>query len=274
MARKLHDMVVVITGASAGIGRQLATDLHARGARLVLSARRLELLHQLNQALDGAHLCVRCDVSIQEDCERLIGESVSRFGRIDTLVANAGFGVPAPLHEQAANDVEAMFRTNVYGTIDCARAAAKVMLAQPARDGFRGQIMTVSSGAARRGLPYMGVYSATKAAQLSLTEAMRIELEPDAIALTSVHPIGTETDFFTVAESLGRVKIQSAMRRSHRQSAAHVVRRMIRAIERPAREVWPHRLTRWAVALNALFPSIGDAVMRRQKREMDALKPR
>ncbi len=264
-------MVVVITGASAGIGRQLAIDLHARGARLALAARRAQKLDALNHELGGGHLVVEADVSRPADCARLISAARERYGRIDTLIANAGYGFPATVCESTPQQVEQIFRTNVFGSIDCARAAVGVMRGQSARDGLRGQIMMVSSGAARRGLPFFGVYSATKAAQLSLTEAMRIELEGEAIAVTSVHPIGTETDFFTVAEALGVTKIQSNMRRSWRQPVGRVTRAMVRAIARPRREVWTSQTTRVGLAVNALFPSIGDAVMRKQKREIDAL---
>ena len=264
-------MVVVITGASAGIGRRLAIDLHARGARLVLAARRADRMSELDRVLDHKHLCLVADVAQPQDCARLVAAAVERYGRIDTLVANAGWGAPASVHEMPPEQVREMFATNVYGTIDCIRAAVPVMIGQAKRDGFRGQVMLVSSGAARRGLPYMGVYSATKAAQLSLAEAMRVELRDHRIAVTSVHPIGTETDFFTTAESLGRTRIQSRTRRSYRQSVEHVSRRMVRAIELPTTEVWPHRPTRWLLALNALIPSIGDRVMRKEKREMDEL---
>jgi short-subunit dehydrogenase len=264
-------MVVAITGASAGIGRQLAVDLHARGAKLALSARRLDRLELLNRDLGGGHLVLGADVSREEDCRHFVTACVERFGRIDTMVANAGYAIPAKLHESAPADVEAVFRTNVFGTIDVCRAAIRVMLHQPKRDGLRGQVMIVSSAAARRGLPYMGVYSATKAAQLSLAEALRVELKGESIAVTSVHPIGTQTDFFTVAQSGGAPKIEDALRKNYRQSAAHVTKKMVDAIEKTRPEVWPHGLTRLLVALNALFPRIGDGMMRRQMREIDQM---
>jgi len=274
MSRSLTDMVVVITGASAGIGRQLAIDLHARGAKLALAARRIDRLHELNQQLGGGHLVVECDVSRTADCERLIAESVARFGRIDTLVANAGYGISALVHEMRPEQVDHMLRTNVCGTIDCIRAAVPIMSKQDRRFGVRGQIMIVSSAAARRGLPYFGLYSATKAAQLSLAEALRVELRSLRIAVTSVHPIGTETDFFRTAEALGNARIESPMRTSYRQPVEHVSRRMIRAIEKPAREVWPARSFRWLLALTAVAPAGGDWWMKRAKREIDEMNAR
>src|SRR4051812_3525427 len=107
-------MVVVITGASAGIGRALAVDLSKRGAKLVLSARRVELLDQLNQQLGGEHLVLRTNVANRADCEALIDQSITRFGRIDTLVCNAGYGMSIRVHEMSAEQMQAMFQTNVY----------------------------------------------------------------------------------------------------------------------------------------------------------------
>src|SRR5438132_10748543 len=90
--RRLDGMVVIITGASAGIGKALAEELSKRGAKLALGARRVERLEELNRALGGGHLVVQCDVSREEDCTRLINSAVEKFGRIDTLVCNAGYG--------------------------------------------------------------------------------------------------------------------------------------------------------------------------------------
>jgi short-subunit dehydrogenase len=131
--------------------------------------------------------------------------------------------------------------------------------------------MIVSSAAARRGLPYMGAYSATKAAQLSIAEAMRVELRRGGIAVTSVHPIGTDTDFFSVAESLGKTKIETSSRLSFRQPVTRVTRAMVRAIERPRREVWTSLPTRLALTLNALFPSIGDFVMGKMQKQIEQM---
>ena len=184
--RRVEGMVVVITGASAGIGRALAEGLSRRGAKLALAARRLERLEELNGGLGGGHLCVQTDVSRPEDCEDLVRRALDRFGRIDTLVCNAGYGVIRPVAKTSPEEMTQIFRTNVFGTADCVRAAVPVMAGREPRDdsGWRGQIVIVSSAVARRGLPFFGAYSATKAAQLSLAEALRVELKPKGITVT------------------------------------------------------------------------------------------
>ena len=264
MSRKLDGMVVVITGASAGIGRALAEKLDQGGARLALAARRIDRLDELNRTLGGRHLCVRTDVSRQNECEALIRRTFDHFGRIDTLVCNAGYGLLRPVAEMSAEQVDQMFRTNVYGTTDCIRAAVPLMLKQPSRpgDAWRGQIVLVTSAVARRSLPYYGTYSATKAAQLSLAEALRVELKSSGIAVTSVHPIGTDTEFGEAARRAGSTNL--AIQRSRGevvQSASTVARKILRAIERPRAEVWPFRPSRWALSLATLAPSLVDRVL-------------
>lgn len=263
MHRTLDGMVVVITGASAGIGRALAEALSPRGARLVLAARRIERLESLNQILGGRHLCVRSDVSRREDCEAVIASTVDRFGRIDTLVCNAGHGILRPVAETTPEQVQEIFQANVFGTVDCVRAAVPHMLGREPANGWRGQVMIVSSAVARRGLPYFGAYSATKAAQLSLAEALRVELRPRRIAVTSVHPIGTDTEFGDAAASRGGGRI-ARIPGEVRQTAAQVARKMARAIERPVPEVWPHAPSRWALGLASLVPGWVDRIMARR----------
>jgi len=261
-------MIVVITGASAGIGEELARQLHAGGATLVLAARRLDRLHALNAQLGaarsgGAHAVVECDVAKLDDCNRLIDVAYAKFGRIDTLVANAGYGIYPLMHETTPQQMRDIFATNVFGTTDCIHAAVPRMLTQAERDGWRGQVMIVSSVAARRGVPYLGAYSATKAAQLSIAEAMRVELFADKISVTSVHPIMTKTDFGSTAESFGAIKLPKSNRDGMTQSVDHVARRMVSAIQRPRAEVWPSRLARWGVGVGTLAPGLVDRAMRR-----------
>jgi short-subunit dehydrogenase len=262
MARTIEGMVCIITGASAGIGEALARGLSARGAKLVLAARRLERLEELNGQLGGGHQVVQADVSHQADCRRLIQEAQGRFGRIDTLICNAGYGLIAPIARTTEAQWMEIFRTNVLGTTGCIEAAVPLMRVQEAREGWRGQIMIVSSAAARRGLPFFGAYSATKAAQLSVAEALRVELHRARIAVTSVHPVGTNTDFFRTAEQVSsrRVPWRGAMQA--RQSVERVAAAMEKGIARPRPEVWPMRSMRWGVGMGALMPRLVDRVLR------------
>ncbi|MDQ3441661.1 MAG: SDR family NAD(P)-dependent oxidoreductase [Planctomycetota bacterium] len=269
--RNLRDMVVVITGASAGIGKAVAEMLSSRGAKLVLAARRADRLDALNGALGGKHLAVVTDVAKRDDCERLIARSIAHFGRIDTLVCNAGYGYYRLVADTSPDDVRKIFATNVFGTTDCIAAAVPHLLAQSPRDGYRSQVMIVSSAAARRSPPYLGVYGATKAAQLSIAEAMRVELRPKHIAVTSVHPIMTSTEFGQVAEAGGDVKIP---RSGLSQTVEQVAAAMIRAIESPRAEVWPHRISRWGLGLATLAPGLVDHALNRYRRRVEGVNRR
>jgi short-subunit dehydrogenase len=216
-------MVVVITGASSGIGRALAVYLAGKGARLTLTARRLDRLQALNAELGGKHQVIQADVSNPDDCRNLVASAAQFHGRIDTLVCNAGYGLAKSVADTTSVDLRKIFETNLFGTTDCLRAAIPIMLQQPEQDGWRGQIMIVSSAVARRGIPFFGAYSATKAAQLSIAESLRVELHPSRIAVTSVHPVGTETEFFETAGKLGdatvpppgKVEIQQTAENRH-----------------------------------------------------------
>lgn len=268
MSRRIEDSVIVITGASAGIGKALAQRLARMNARLVLAARRIDRLEALNHELGSQHLTAQVDVSKPAECHRLIERTIEHFGRIDTLVCNAGYGVASPIMQTKYDEIEQLFRTNVFGTIDCIQAAVPAMSRQGVQQGYRGQIVIVSSAAARRGLPYFGTYSATKAAQLSLAEALRIELKPLKIAVTSVHPIGTDTDFFTTAASMGQTTMPPRSKWEVHQSPDTVARVMIRAMHRPRPEVWPFAPARLGLSIATLVPRLVDRIMSHHRRQL------
>jgi short-subunit dehydrogenase len=272
MKRRLDGMVVLITGASSGIGRALAETLSRAGAKLTLSARRLDRLQALNAQLGGGHLVVQADVSRTEDCDRLVNETAAHFGRIDTLVCNAGYGLAKPMAETTADELRQIFQTNLFGTTDTIRAAVPIIERQEPRNGWRGQIMIVSSAVARRGIPFFGAYSATKAAQLSISEALRVELHPVQIAVTSVHPVGTETEFFDVAGKNGGSVVPPPARGEVRQTADTVAAAMAHAIASPRPEVWPMRSARLGISIGTLVPGLVDRALRKYRRDIGSPK--
>lgn len=260
MRRSLHEMVTVITGASAGIGRALATELSRQRGKLVLGARRLDRLQDLARELPGETACLQIDVACPGACRRLIGAAVEKFGRIDTLVCNAGYGFARPIEQMSEADIRHIFDTNLFGTIECCRAAVSQMKRQSSRDGLRGQLMIVSSACARRGLPFFSTYAATKAAQLSLAEGLRVELKPHDIAVTSVHPAVCGTDFFSTAHELSGMS-PAALIQGRPQTPQYVAARMSRAIEKPVRELWPKAFSRLSLLIASAMPGVVDKVM-------------
>jgi 3-oxoacyl-[acyl-carrier protein] reductase len=263
MKRALNGMVVVITGASAGIGLALARELAGQGAKLALCARRLEKLQEIGKELGEQHLMVRADVSKSEDCRNLIEQTMARFGRIDTLVCNAGYGAYKLVEETDDQETRRMFEVDVVGTTECIRFAVPHLRRQQVSGGWRGQIMIVSSAAGRRGTPFIGVYSGTKAAQLAIAEALRVELRDARIAVTTVHPTPTTTEFREVAENQGQYRIPPNEGMIKSQTAEHVAKVMAKAMARPRAEVWPHVLAGWALSLGTLWPGMMDRLLYR-----------
>lgn len=261
MARPLAGMHILITGASSGIGAALARELARHGAVLALVARRRELLEALARELGAGHLVLPADVGVESECRAAVAAAIAAWGRLDTLVCNAGYGLQRAAADTTTADWEAIWRTNLMGSAWCIDAALPLLRAQEPRHSWRAQVMLVSSGLARRAAPLGAAYSATKAAQLSLAEALRVELKQERIAVTSVHPIGTDTGFAAAAAGPGGGVRWHVGRREPRQGAGTVARAMARAIRRPRPEVWPAQWARWAVALNALWPSLGDRAM-------------
>ena len=166
----MKNKVVIITGASSGIGKALAVEFASRGAKLVLGARRTDRLEELEKGLPGTEiLSVKTDVSVEEDCRSLIKQAVSRFGRIDVLINNAGISMRANFEEM---DLEVMHRVmdvNFYGTVYCTKFALPYLLQS------KGSLVGVISIAGHVGLPGRTAYSASKFAVRGFLDTIRIE---------------------------------------------------------------------------------------------------
>ncbi len=259
--RDVQEMVVVIVGASSGIGRALAKLLASRGAKLVLIARRIELLEELNTELGGQHYVIRADVSKREDCERAIHRAFCCWGRIDTCVYCAGHGRMESFDKMTPDSIQSIIDTNFLGAVWCCRALIPLMKTQPERHGYTGQIILISSACARRGVPFMAPYTATKAAQLSFAEALGPELRTYNVAVTSVHPFTVrDTEFFSLIEKRSgcnpRAFVPGTM-----QTVEIVSETIYHSIERPRSEVWPKPFSRMALVCSIIFRSLTDWVL-------------
>jgi NADP-dependent 3-hydroxy acid dehydrogenase YdfG len=249
---KLRGAVVAITGASAGIGRACARAFAREGSRLGLAARRLDRLQELAAALPSSEVLVHAaDVADAAQVRAFIDATVARFGRLDVLVNNAGFGVRGSVEETPDEDYRRLMEANYYGTVYGCRAAVPIMRRQGA-----GVVINVSSIVGHRSLAGGGAYGATKAAQISLTESLRVELRGTGVFACSVHPVGTETEFGEVAvrESAGR----SGGPVGPQQTAEQVADAIVRCARKPRPEVYPLFWSRGLVALNAIAPGLVD----------------
>jgi NADP-dependent 3-hydroxy acid dehydrogenase YdfG len=185
------DPVFVITGASSGIGAATARAAAQDGYRVVLGARSQEKLDDLARELGGDEraLAVRCDVSEWEDQQRLIAGALEAYGRVDVMVANAGFGASRGFTSDDPEQWKAMVLTNVYGAALSIRAAAEPLKAT------KGHLVLMSSVAGRRALSG-SLYSATKHAVTAMGEAARLDFNDTGVRVTVIEPGMVDTPFF------------------------------------------------------------------------------
>jgi NADP-dependent 3-hydroxy acid dehydrogenase YdfG len=187
-----EEPVLVITGASSGIGAATARRASEFGYRVVLAARSEDRLEALSDELGGDEkvLAVRCDVTSWDDQQALVGAALGRFGRMDAFFANAGFGAKRGFLEESVEFWKAMIDTNVFGAALSIRAS----LGHFKRQG-RGHLLLTSSIAGRRVLPG-SLYSATKFAVTAMGEALRQEVADTDIKVTLIEPGMVDTPFF------------------------------------------------------------------------------
>jgi NAD(P)-dependent dehydrogenase (short-subunit alcohol dehydrogenase family) len=186
--------VAIVTGASSGIGRATALALARRGYAVVVSARREERLAEVAQACraaGGQAVVKAADVSDQAQVDDLVASTVERFGRLDVMVNNAGYGLRARVHETSDEQMRAIFDVNFHGVFYGCRAAAPIMMRQRS-----GHIFNLSSVIGKRGSPFNGAYCATKFAISGLTDSLRVEMMPYKVRVTCVYPALTGTEFF------------------------------------------------------------------------------
>ena len=214
------DKVVMITGASSGIGRGLAVALGTRGAKLGLVARRVEQLGELVaeiESLGGKALALPADVQSENSMRAAADKLRAEFGPIDVLIANAGIGPTRDAAKFNAEEVANVMNVNVIGASNSVAAVLPEMIARG-----QGQLVAISSLAAYRGVPKSAAYCASKAAVSSFFESLRLDLEPRGVDVTIIHP-----GFIKTPLTAGR-----AAQMPFLMELDDAVNKMVRAIEK------------------------------------------
>jgi NADP-dependent 3-hydroxy acid dehydrogenase YdfG len=250
--------VVAITGASAGIGRATALRLARDGASVAICARRRDRLDRVADEIvraGGTALAVVADVTRDADMDGFVEQTISRWGQLDVMMCNAGYGLYGTIDTIQPDQMREVMDVNYLGTFNAARAALPIFRRQA-----RGHLIVISSIVGKRGVPYMGAYSATKFAQVGLAECLRAEVVGSAIHVSVVYPISTETEFFEVMTRHSGFATRAT---GPRQTADDVANAIARAIERPVPEVYPLRKARGLAILNAIAPGFCDRIVKR-----------
>ena len=251
--------VAIVTGASAGIGQATAVALARRGYAVVVSARRAEKLAEVADAClaAGSEGIVKvADVSDQAQVDELVNSTVSRLGRLDVMVNNAGEGLIARVHETSDRQMRRIFDVNFFGVFYGCKAVAPVMIRQRS-----GHIFNLSSVIGKRGTPFHGAYCATKFAICGLTDSMRVELAPYHVRATCVCPATTSTEFFQ--DSPRERQAGRSLERFQRATPASVVARKIAAtVGKPVPELIFTAGGKLLTLIAALSPRLTDRMMK------------
>jgi short-subunit dehydrogenase len=259
MPRPIPDSVVVITGASSGIGRATAMTFAQQGATVVLGARREHALNEVVSACErsGARaLAVPTDVIDEKAVQHLARRAVETFGRIDVWVNNAAVTLFGRFEETPKQDYRRVIETNLFGYIHGARAALPIF-----REQGSGVLINVSSMVAKLAQPYTSAYSISKAGIRNLSMSLREELLLDGqhdIHVCTVMPATIDTPFFQhAANYTGRaVKAMPPV-----YSAEEVAQTILRLSQKPTSEVMVGRSARMISAQHTLSPSLGERMM-------------
>lgn len=253
---------VLITGASSGIGAELARQLARAGGRLTLTARRVERLEDLAGKIAQTNaprpLVVACDVTREGDVERAVAESIRQWGKLDIVFANAGFGVVGAFRDLSVDDYRRQFETNVFGVLRTIHAAL------PEIEKTRGHVVLIGSVAGWTSSPNASPYAMSKFAVRALADALTPELAPRGVTVTLISP-------GFVASDIRRTDNQGALQADAPEPVPQwlvvptdkAVRQVLRAVARRQSEAIITGHGKILVAIERFLPWLSRAMKRR-----------
>lgn len=246
----ISNKIVLITGASSGIGAVMAQQFAAKGAIPILTARSSAKLEEIASGLQGQHAVYEMDVTNTEQVNEVVGQIIAKFGRIDILINNAGYGIFESFTEAPLAHFEEMMNVNYMGLVRCTQAVLPHML-----KAGSGHIVNVASMAGKIGSAKSTGYSATKHAVLGFTNSLRQELNRTGISITAINPGPISTPFFDKADPSGNYVKNVAW---FMLKPEKVVKALLHAIEKNIPEKDLPFVAGMGIKLFHLFPRMFD----------------
>ena len=255
----MNNKVVIITGASSGIGKALALNFASKKAIVVLAARRIEKLEQIAKDIPNSSsniLVLKTDVSIESDCKILIEKTIEKFGRIDILINNAGISMRALFEDTELSVIKKLMDINFWGTVYCTKYALPHLLKT------KGSVVGVSSIAGYKGLPGRTGYSASKFAMHGFLEVLRIENMKKGLHVLTACPGFTASNIRNTALAAdGSQQSESPRDEEKMMSAEDVADKIIGAIEKKKDRLTLTTQGKLTVLLNKFFPKFMDKMV-------------
>lgn len=249
------EKVVIVTGASSGIGLASAKEFATNGASVVLAARNRGKLDEIVSQLENPsnHLAIECDVTKEEECKNLIEKSVERYGKIDILINNAGISMRALFLELSLEAFREVMEVNFYGTVNCTKYALPYIL----KEG--GSIVGVISIAGYKGLPARSAYSASKFAIYGFLETLRLEYLKEKLHVMIFAPGFTSSNIRERALTAdGTPQGETPRDEGKMMSAEECAKHLLKGIKKKRREVILTAVGKTLVLLNKFFPKLVD----------------
>jgi len=256
----LGNKIVIITGASSGIGKSLALEFAKRGANLVLAARQYVTLCELTQSLEQQYqikaVAVQCDVTVQEDCEHLIQQTLITFGKIDVLINNAGISMRALFTDADIDVLKKVIDVNFWGTVYCTKYALPEILKT------KGSIVGVSSIAGYKGLPGRTGYSSSKFAMNGFLDTLRVENLKTGIHVLTACPGFTTSNIRKASLAAdGSQQGESTMHEEKMMSSEKVAEIIANGVEKRSRTLIMTFQGKLMVFLNKFVPGLVDKMV-------------
>jgi NADP-dependent 3-hydroxy acid dehydrogenase YdfG len=256
---KLNDKVVVITGASSGIGKACAYEFARKGAKVVLAARRIEELKKVENKIKqhgGDAFSVKTDVRMIEDCQALVDNTIQKYKRIDILINNAGISMRANFEDLDLLVIKELMDTNFYGAVYCTKFALPYLLKQ------KGTVIGISSISGLTPLPGRTGYSASKHAMDGFLNTLRLENIRKGLNVMVVHPGFTSSNIRNVAlNKLGLPQKESPRNEEEMMPAESVARIIAKATVKRERDLILTQQGKLVVWLHKNFPGITDRII-------------